>query len=364
MGYPMPGRSAGILNRSHGVRAEAFAAVNGSGFAAPLPVVGTGTVAVDMRSNTRRKLKLRVEASIDSPRVSVLTAEVRPFYVLVDDPSGVEYAIPAGTFVITEAKESSPGVVELTGEDRWRRVLDARFPRPVTTSGNTVTAITSLLQGADGRISVTVDPGVNTLATHRPSVWERDRDKAVNELAQSIGATVFFDPLGVAHIAPLPSLSQVPYWQITTGPGGARLGRSRGLSRSRTYNAAAVVGDPGNGVAPVYGFAADDDPASATRYGGPFGKRPRFYKSSLVSTQAQADSTAASLLASVKGITRTLNVQSLTHPGLDAGDVIFAETDPGVFHRFLVGGFTLPLGLGSLDIDALTDYSEDGGEEA
>lgn len=361
MGWPMPGRSASIIPRSHGVYALLRGSVNGSPFTVELPLAGSGSsVAVDLKSNTRRKLKASVRAAIESPTVSPISGEVRAYYVLVDDPTGEQFEVPVGTFVLTDAKESSAGVVELTGEDRWRRVLDARFPRPVTTSGNTVAAITSLLQGADARIAVEVAPGVNAAATHRTSVWDRDRDKAINQLAQSIGATVYFDPMGIAYIAPLPSLSQDPYWQILAGPGGARLRRSRGLSRSKTYNAAAVIGDPGNGAAPVYGFASDDDPLSATRYGGPFGRRPRFYKSSLVTTQAQADTTAASLLASVRGIARTQTVEALAHPGLDAGDVIQVE-DNG-FRRFLVGGFTLPLGLGQITIDAVTDAATDDDE--
>ncbi|MNW57829.1 hypothetical protein D3C74_356590 [compost metagenome] len=193
-------------------------------------------------------------------------------------------------------------------------------------------------------------------------MWDRDRDVAINKLAQSIGCTVFFDPLGVAHIAPLPSLDAPAYWFITTGQGGVRLGRSRGISRDKTYNGASVSGEPGNGAAPVYGSAFDLAPTSPTRWGGPFGKRPRFYTSSLVSTTAQANATAARMLASVLGVTRTMTLQTLAHPGLDAMDVIEAEVRDGVYRRFLAGAFTLPLGLGSLSIDALSSASTDDDE--
>lgn len=364
MGYAMPTGAAAAVARSHGVYGELRGSVNGSPFSAPLAIVGKSAVDVDGKSNTRRKLKAQVLADVHSPTVSPIQAEVQAYYVLVDDPSGKEYPIPAGTFVITGSEESSPGVVNLTGEDRWYRVRDARFPRPRATSGNTVAAITTLLEEADSRIEVVVDPGVDTSATHRTSVWDRDRDKAIVELAQSIGATVFFDPLGVAHIASLPSLGEVPYWSIVTGPGGARLGRRRGLSRDRTYNAVSVIGDPGNGAQPVYGFAADTDPASVTRYGGPFGRKPRFFKSSLVTTTTQANGTAASMLASVKGIASTMTVEALAHPGLDAGDVVSVEVARGQYGRFLVGGFSLPLGLGAVSIDAVTDLVDEDGEEA
>lgn len=363
MGWPMPGRSAGLIGRTHGVRTELLASVNGSDFTVPLPLIGAGSVPVEGKSNARRKLSAQVAASIDSPAVSPITAEVRAWYILVDDPSGEEFPIPVGTFVLGDSKESSPGVIALEGTDRWTRVKDARFPTPVQTSGNTVDAITSLLVGADSRIEVIVDAGVGS-GTHRASVWERDRDEAVVKLAQSIGATVFFDPMGRAHISPLASLERPPYWQVSAGRGGVRLGRSRGISREKTYNGVSVTGDPGNGAAPVYGSAYDLNPSSPTRWGGPFAKRTRFYTSSLVSTTAQANATAASMLASVLGVTRTLNLRTLAHPGLDAMDVIEAEVSPGMYRRYLAGAFTLPLGLGALSIDALTsaDQDDDGGQ--
>lgn len=362
MGWPMPGKSAGLIGRTHGVRAEILASVNGSAFVVPLPLAGpsAGSVPVDGKSNARRKLSCQVIADVDSPSVSPITAEVQAWYVLIDDPSGEEFRIPVGTFVVGESKESSPGVVDLNGTDRWSRVQEARFPSPVQTSGNTVDAITNLLMDADSRIEVVVDPGTGT-GSHRASVWERDRDTAVVKLAQSIGATVYFDPLGVAHIGPLPGLSRDPYWNVTVGRGGVRLGRSRGISREKTYNGVSVTADPGNGVAPVFGAAYDLVPGSSTRWGGPFGKRTRFYSSSLISTSAQANATAASMLTSVLGVTRTMSVQTLAHPGLDAMDVIEVEVTEGVYRRYLAGAFTLPLGLGALSIDALTSADQDDG---
>lgn len=364
MGWDMPRKAESALARSHGVFGSLLGSVNGSEFSAPLSLAGKSTVAVDLKANTRRKLKATALSAIDSPLVSPLQAEVRAYYTIVDDPTGEEFAVPAGTFVVTAVEEASPGVVTVTGEDRWRRIMDARFPQPITTSGNTVAALRALITGADSRIEVVVDPGVNLGGTHRTSLWERDRDKAVVELARSIGAVVYFDPMGVAHIGPLPGLGRDPYWTIATGPGGARLGRRRGITRDRTYNAVAVVGDPGSSIPPVYGFAADLDPTSPTRYGGQFARKPRFYKSSLITTQAQADSTAASMLASVKGITHTQTVEALAHPGLDAGDVVRVEAGPGEWRPYLVGAFTLPLGLGAVSIDTLTtaladDESED-----
>lgn len=359
----MTARAASIITRTHGIRGELRSSVNGSPFEIPMMLLPGGSVAVDGKSAARRKLSAKVVASHTSPTVSPISGEVQAWIVLVDDPSGREYEIPVGTFVLTDVKEDGNGSVTISGEDRWRRVQDARLPSPVTTSGSTITAITSLLRGADDRITVVVDPGVPTDATHQASTWDRDRDKAVTELATSIGCTVFFDPLGVAHISQLPSLDDDAYWTIGTGMGGARLGRARGISRERTYNAVVVTGDTAGQVPPVSAFVTDNDQLSPTRYGGPFGRRPRFYTSSLVTTQAQASDTASRMLASARGIARTLTVDALAHPGLDAWDVISVETDPGIYGRYLVGSFTLPLGLGSISIDALTGAeTDDGGQ--
>lgn len=357
MGWPLAPRAATLLGRSHGVTARVTASVNGSDFVLPVALTPGGTVGVDGKSPARRTLGCTLQAAITDPEVDPTSAELRVEYGMQDPASGTIYWTPVGTFVITDAEEAGLGLVTIKGVDRWQRVVDARFEQPRTTSGNTVTAITNLLTEADSRITVVVDVGLS--GTHLTSLWDVDRGEAITKLARSIGAIVYFRPDGVARIARVPSLGDTSYWQIGRGPGGAKSSSRRGVTRSKTYNAFAVTGQPGGDLPPVYAVARDNDPASKTRYGGPFGKRPRRYTTSLITTQLQAQAAADAGLAQWLGVARTLSVAAPPNPGLDAGDVITAEVAPDEWQRHITESFTLPLGLGTVGIATRSNVVED-----
>ena len=353
MAWPLEPAAAALLARSHGVTARLLSSLNGSAFTLPVPLLPGGTVKVDAGSLVRRTLSCEVAMEYGDPRVDPLAAEVRAEYGIVA-PSGATVWVPVGTFVITETKEAGRGRLSLSGNDRWQRVQDARLERPVTTSGNTVTALVNLLEGADARI--TVDASQAPGGSHGSSLWERSREDAIKELARSLGAEVFFDPEGVAVIRRLPLLGDTPAWQVSRGKGGTKISAARGTARGASYNAVVVIAEP-QGAAPLYAVARVT--SGPLRWGGPFGRRPRFYRTSLVTTQGQAQAMADAMLSRVQGIARTLETESLPNPALDGGDVITVETDPGRWGRHLTQSFTLPLGLGSMLITTRSDAAED-----
>lgn len=358
MAYPMPAGAAVLLGRSHGVTARIVGSVAGSAFVVPVTMVpGTGSVKVDAGSAVRRTLSCQLNVSMDHPVVDPFVSELRAEYGLVESSSGAVWWVPVGVFVLTGVTEVGAGVVAVEGADRWKRVQGARFERPVSTSGDSVAAMVELLQGADSRI--TVDATAALPGTHGASVWDRNRDDAVLQLARSTGNTVFMDAEGRAVIRPAPSLSDASVWQVGRGAGGVKVSGRRGVTVDSTYNAVVVIGQP-QGKAPVYGVARDTDPASPTRYGGPFGKRPRFYTSSLITTTAQANAAAAGLLlARALGVARTLELETLPNPALDGGDVLTVEVEPSVWRRHLVESYTLPLGLGTTPLSTKSTATED-----
>lgn len=362
---PVDTHALALLGRSHGVAARLRASVNGSDFVLPVRIHGDeASVDVDGSSPMRRKLSATVLSKIDAPEVDPLAAELRAEYAIVDPTSGRRWWTPVGTFVVQDAEEGDDGQVVIKAHDRWQRVLDARFEQPVTTSGDTLAAIEQLLLDADPRIVVDTS-GAPQGYTHRAKLWERDRDKAILELAASIGCVVYFDALGVARVEPLQPLGATPVWYISPGLGGTKVRSTRGVSRSKTYNAVSVTGesDGDQDQPPVYGVARDDDPLSATRWGGPFGKRTRFYSSTLITTEAQADAVARAQLDKVRGVVRTCVVETVQHPGLDAGDVISVHVDEGRRMQLRVESFALTLGLGTMSVTAATGAADDEGGE-
>lgn len=358
--YTIPSWARPVLTRDHVVQCRAWASVNGSPFSAPLTVQTGGKVKVGP-DFVRRTLDVSVLASISDPEVSAYTSEVLVEYGVI---SGLqEWWQPVGTFVVTASEETAePGIVQLTGSDRGIRVMKARFERPVTTSGNTVAAIQSLVTGADSRITFTDHTG--STAGHAASLWERDRADAVRRLAESIGAVLYFHPDGSAHLWPQPTTEgAIPAWSIGRGRGGAKVSSARGQSQDGVYNAYVVVGEGVDGAAGVTAVARDIDPASPTRYGGPYGKVPRFLRTSLVRTQQQANIAAAAGLARSVGEAWTIDLSGLPNPALEVGDVLSVEVEPGVWHMHMLDGYELPLSPGVVSYSTRSTAAVVEGEE-
>lgn len=350
-----------LLATSHGVTGRLRASINGSPFSYPVQML-QGAVEVSGNSQMRRKLSCTIRADLDSPECDVFRTEYRAEYGIVKHNGDVIW-IPQGIFVIDDAQEAGNKQIKITGKDRWLRVQNARFLQPVTTSGRHLDAMVSMLRGADPRIQV------NNLSTsaarHNTSVWERDRDKAIAEMSKSIGADVYFNQLGQAEIKDQVDVGiGVPDWVIGGGDGGVLLTASRQRKQGNTYNAMVVEGETAEGAPSVRAVAYVNDPKSPIYFGGAFAQRPKFFRSSMITTQAQANAAAASMLQKATGIAKILDVSSLPHPGLDAGDIINVEARPGVWERHVVDAFTLQLGPGEISISTRTpnDDPEEGTE--
>lgn len=350
-----------LLSTSHGVTGRLRASINGSAFTYPVQML-QGSVEISGNSAMRRKLSCTIRADIDSPECDVFRTEYRAEYGIVR-PNGEVVWIPQGVFVIDDAQEVGLKQIKISGKDRWLRVQNARFLQPMTTSGLHLPVMISMLRGADPRIQVSSYS--TATARHNTSVWERDRDKAILEMAKSIGADVYFNQLGVAEIRQQVDVGVgTPVWQIGGGDGGVLLDAQRQRKQGNTYNAMVVEGETAEGVPPVRSVAYVNNPSSPINFGGTFGQRPKFFRSSMITTQSQADDAAASMLSKATGIAKVLNVSSLPHPGLDAGDIINVEVANGVWERHVVDAFTLPLGPGEISISTRTpsDEQEEGAE--
>ena len=99
------------------------------------------------------------------------------------------------------------------------------------------------------------------------------------------------------------------------------------------------------GDVPVRVEVWDDDPASPTYRYGPFGEVPRFYTSSLVTTEAQATAAGEAILRRATGLVEGVSWTSLVDPAVDVGDIV-AVVNPAVrVNRVMVlDSVTVPLG--------------------
>jgi hypothetical protein len=344
------------LGRSHGVTGRLLASVNRSAFTYPVKLL-EGSVTVDITNPIRRKLEATILAKESDPECDIWRTEIRAQYgISLNNFTWIWFTV--GTFVLTSAKEAGNGQIRITGADRWQRVTDARFLAPVVTSGLHVNAITDLVEGADGRILCTDFSGKTS--QHRSSLWERDRDKAALELAKAIGVDVYFNPVGAAEIRPAPILNAANAWNVYGGDGGVLIEPRRNKDRGKTYNAVVAEGEDASGNTAVRAIARVEGADQTLQYGGAAGQKPRFYRSTLITTHEQAQGTANALLSKVSGIAKTVEIDAFVNPALEGGDTLKVEIEPGKYELHIVESFTIPLGPGGTTMNTRAQNNEEG----
>lgn len=151
----------------------------------------------------------------------------------------------------------------------------------------------------------------------------------IQELVRAYGKICYFDYAGRFVVRDLPNTSGRPVFDINAGTNGVLVHAARTISRDGVYNAVVATGEPVGNAAPVYGIAFDNDPASPTFYGGVFGKVPKFFASSFLTTDAQCGVAAQSLLDAAHGFPYSVALGVVPNPALEAWDVISVTYSEG-----------------------------------
>ena len=311
----------------------------------------------------------------------VLNLELAGGHTLFDGlaPTGTELAVyckvtyidrlsvtfPMGVFDIdTDSLEEGAGKISLTAPDKWVRIQRAKFVQPVSaTVGQSVVAqIEDLIRGAlgaDEPITVTA----TSAATMAPITWEKDRDKAIMELAEQIGAWVYFDRFGEATIADIPGAGQeARTWLADASQSGVMTSLKRERSRTDTYNVVVVESSSAdselfptqvvwdtNTSSPTY---AGTNPISAPGSAGPFGIVTEYLDSQNLSTTAEAIVAGTAHLQRGAGLSSQVSLGQVPNPAVDAFDAIDvlppkdSLSDARVLERHVVDTVTHPLTLG------------------
>ncbi|GGM75470.1 hypothetical protein GCM10012275_52680 [Longimycelium tulufanense] len=326
--WPLPTRAQQVLVQSHAVTARATA--YGPYGTMELPVAG-GQVTADARSQVRRTAILETDPRLwpRDPRgvLAPYGTEIQVDYGIVLLGGTVEW-VPLIRGRLAESSRQRPvprsGTLSLELEDRSATVAEDRLTAPTQTlSGALVTdEIRRLIQDSLGASVAVVD---QTGSTRVASVMEIERERwadGVEKLADAIGAEVFFDPQGVGVIRPQPTLNDPVVWVISTGETGILVSSTETMTREGVYNGVTASGQRSDGTPPVSATVWDDDPGSPTYYQGPFGRKVRFYSSPQLTTTAHCQTTAAALLARVRGGNAQVTLSEITNPALEPGDVI------------------------------------------
>jgi hypothetical protein len=263
--------------------------------------------------------------------------------------NGIWEDVPVGTFRIASAKVSDHGgrTIALDGLDYAWVISRARFESPyqVPLGTNLVTAIQNLI--------TTGAPGVkfSAVATGRATTsvllfdQASDRMAAADKIADSFGAEVVFDPMGVCVIRTRPNPVGDPVaFTYDDESAGFIFSLENAMTADPGWNGVVVDGEA-PGVAPVHAVSYDDTPGSPTNYQGRYGRVPEFYKSPMITTQADAQEAAVALRRARQGGTEILSWTCPGNGAHDAGDIVRVRRQAdGVDDVYVLASFQLTFG--------------------
>lgn len=374
--FPMPSWAADLIRGSHIQFGMIRARRNGSVLALPgdgslvvvdrtiLPLTG-GEVAIDGATGGARRTLSCTFAPW--PGLFDLLAptgvELIPYTVL-QSPMGDRLFIQQGVFPIDSVRMgyAANGDIQVSNTpDRWSMVRNARFVVPrASGSGMLVRRQIALLLQEAIPGEVTVTDLSTTQATVPAQTWDRDRDKAIEDMAEAASLDVFFDRYGQPVIRDAPRLSNAPVWLVDASASGVLIDADRERNRQKTFNLVVVTSSKNDGTAPFDPvFVWDNDPTSPTYAGpdpinrpdlaGPFGVRPTFLSSPLIRDTAQAQVAGQTTLDRVRGLAAQLDLTTVPHPGLEDGDVLTVQLPqerydmPRPIETHLIDTVTIPL---------------------
>jgi len=314
-----------------------------------IPISG-GQVTSDRDSQTRRTASVDIAAPDLWPvePLSLLTplgAEMLIEYGIVSSPGTVEW-VPLILGPITSVSRSLPysrGGLSVQVADRSEMVTQAELEtaQQSVVGASAVAEITRLITDVlpnAGVIDTTGDGSVAAQIT-----IERDRwGQGVEPLATSIGAEVFCNQVGVFVIRKEPTVNDPAVWTLAEDGMSVLVEQSDDFTREDVYNRVVASGQRTDGTPPVYGVASDTNPTSPTYINGPFGIRPFFYASPLLTTQSACDAAAKTILARISGKNLQVDVSCIANPALDAGDVIRLAWE-GEDKPYLIDSVVTPL---------------------
>lgn len=213
--------------------------------------------------------------------------------------------------------------ITLTCYDRMIGIIEARLLTPVQfEAGISVGAIVEyLVLEVYPEATIEWDDDTDDIIITRSQIAEEDRFGFLKELVTSYGKIMYFDYRGIFVVQDVPA-DDTAVFTVNSGANGVLIDLNRSRSRDGVFNAVVVNGQGADTEQPVFAVAIDDDPNSPTNYYGRFGKVPRFYTSTFITTIDQAVTTARSMLLRMNGLPYGVDFRSVVNVALEPYDPV------------------------------------------
>lgn len=227
-----------------------------------------------------------------------------------------------GWFLVQESRALGD-TVTVTAVGLLALIDEARLVSPYQPSGTLVSTLRGLVEPA---LTVDVDALLVDRAVPAAINFDDDRLTGLNEVIDAWPADAYVTPDGYLAVVP-DTQSLTPVLALTDGTGGTVVTAAGNSTRDGAYNAVVARGTASDG-GQVQGVAYDLS-GGPKAYGSQFNPLPvpYFYASPLLTTVAQCNKAAASVLARLQRQTaQAFDVDSVPDPRVQVGDVVTITT--------------------------------------
>lgn len=239
--------------------------------------------------------------------------------------SSAWWTVPLGRFLITSV-EPGPSTVRVTGKSLLQRLEEDRLTEPMEPdpAGSMASELRRLI---GSRMGLIIDPALRDYPC--PSMtWGESRIDAVYEIARSWPAVVREGGDGILYVSPpTPDPTSRPDLRLSDGDEGTVVGVAASVSRDKIYNRVVARGQSSDEGSPSFQAVADQL-SGPMRVDGPYGVVPRFFSSPLITSTAQAKSTAEAMLADAVRKKIKVPVEHAPDPRIRLDAHVEVETRP------------------------------------
>lgn len=352
---PVSARFLSSLRGSHGAVTQAFVVAAGQTGTSPTGTevaVLDGDVQLDATAAVRSTVSLTVDGTGAFPTAA--SDPLAPYGNEVFVRRGIAFGggsvewVSLGYFRIksVEQDDAPDGPIRLAGQDRMGGIVAARLIAPVQFASTDTygDVMDQLVTEVYPTATIEWDDATDTDPLGRSLIAEEDRHAFLADLVTGLGKIWYWDHRGVLVIKDLPDPG-ASVWDVDSGARGVLVDMGREISDEGVYNAVVVTGEALDTTAPPSAVAYDNNPDSPTYWNGDFGKVPKFYVSSFITTDAQAQTTANAMLRENLGVPYNVNFQVVPNPALEPWDPIVIRLR-GRAETHVLSRLTVPLTAG------------------
>ncbi len=298
----------------------------------PTGVSPTGTEIPILDGDIQLDANADIRGTLDLTTEGAYWDLLSPYGTEVHISRGIEYGggerewVSQGYYrVYVEDQPDAPkaGPIQIDARDRMSGIVEAKLEQPVQFSAATsVSALFDrLVLDVYPAATIEYDFDAANTAFSGSHIVEEDRYQFLLDVVKALGKVMYWDHEGKLRVEDAPALTD-PVFDVTHGRHGVLVQMSRRRTREGVYNAVVVTGEAPGDAPAVRGVARDMSPTSPTYWSGPFGKVPKFYSSSFITTTQQAATAASALLVRNLGLPYVVSFGMVPNPALEPLDVV------------------------------------------